>query len=335
MLHILYGADDFSSNEALEVLKSQVGPPDVLDANVTRGPASAFTPQQVQALCSTVPFLADRRLVIVDGLLSLFEGRRTSRRGRGTRDAASDWLALADFVPDMPPSTDLVLVDGAIGRGNALLASLSPLGQATEFPALRGPRLNRWIQDRAAASGCAISGEGVRLLSELVGGNLWTLSSEIEKLSLYCNERTVDADDVRLLVPFANEVNVFNAVDAMMERRYPDALRAMRRLMDGGATGTYIVAMVARQVRLLLLTKDLEASGVPQSQMGSRMGVASDWVLGKLREQASRFSAAGLETLHGGLLETDLAVKTGRITESSVAEHLVQQFTSVGRSARV
>ena len=247
----------FSISEALERLKAQAGPPDVLDANVTRGHASAFTPQQVQVLCSTVPFLAERRLVIVDGLLSLFSGRRPSRRGRASQDAASDWLALADFVPNMPPTSDLALVDGAVNRGNALLAALSPLGQATEFPALRGARLTRWIQERATAAGCDISQDGVRLLSELVGGNLWTLSSEIEKLALYCNGRRAEAEDVRLLVPFANEVNVFNAVDAVMERRYPDALRAMRRLMEGGATGTYIVAMVARQVRLLLLAKDL------------------------------------------------------------------------------
>ena len=335
MLHVLYGADDFSLNEALELLKSQVGPQDVLDANLSRVQASASTLQQVQALCSTVPFLASRRLVIVEGLMSLFEGRRPSRRGRVTQDAVNEWPALADFVPDMPQSTDLVLLDGAVSRGNSLLARLSPLGEVTEFPALRGARLTGWIQNRAKAAGCAISTEGVRLLSELVGGNLWTLSSEIEKLSLYCNGRRAEAEDVRLLVPFANEVNVFNAVDAVMERRFPDALRSMRRLMDGGATGTYIVAMVARQVRLLLLAKELEASGVPQPQMGSRLGVTSDWVLGKLREQASRYSATGLEALHRGLLETDLAVKTGRIAESSVAEYLVQQFARVGRGTRV
>ena len=283
MLHIYYGVDDFSMNEALERLKAQAGPQDVLDANVTRGQASAFSPQQVQAQCSTVPFLASKRMVIVEGLLSLFEGRRSSRRGRGGQDAASEWLALADYVPAMPPSTDLVLLDGAVRRGNSLLAKLAPLGEVTEFPALRGARLNRWIQDRASASGCAISGEGVRMLSELVGGNLWTLNSEIEKLSLYCNGRRADAEDVRLLVPFANEVNVFNAVDAIMERRFSDAVRAMRRLMEGGATGPYIVAMVARQVRLLLLARDLEDAGVPQSQMGERLGLASDWLLGKLR----------------------------------------------------
>ena len=128
MLHILYGVDDFSIHEALERLKAQVGPLDVLDANVTRGHVSSFSPQQIQALCHTVPFLASKRLVIVDGLLSMFDGRRPSRRGRGNRDASSQWLSMTEYVPDMPPSTDLILLDGPIGRANAMLDRLSPLG---------------------------------------------------------------------------------------------------------------------------------------------------------------------------------------------------------------
>jgi DNA polymerase III delta subunit len=77
MLHIFYGADEFSIHEALEHLKSQVGPKDVLDANVTRSHVSAYSPQHLQALCNTVPFLAERRMVIVDGLQE--EQRRTGR----------------------------------------------------------------------------------------------------------------------------------------------------------------------------------------------------------------------------------------------------------------
>ncbi len=329
MLHILYGVDDFSIHEALERLKAQVGPLDVLDANVTRGHVSSFSPQQIQALCHTGPFLASKRLVIVDGLLSMFDGRRPSRRGRGNRDDSSQWLSMAEYVPDMPPSTDLILLDGPIGRTNAMLGRLSPLGQVKEFPALRGAGLSRWIQDRAAAKECAISGEGVRLLAELVGGNLWTLDSELEKLSLYCAGRKVEGEDVRLLVSFANEMSVFNAVDAILERKYSEALRIMRRLMEGGATGPYIVAMVARQVRLLLLAKDLEVREVPGNQMGGRLGVPSGWVLNKVREQGRRYSTAALESLHRGLLETDLAVKTGRITENAVGEFLIEVFARV------
>ena len=331
MLHILYGTDDFSIREALDELKAQVGPVDVLDANVTVSQAADISPAELIAMCSTVPFLADRRMTVVEGLLAQFEGQRAPRRGRG-RNADADsspWLSIVEHVPNMPPTSDLVLVDGAVRRDNALLSQLAPLGQAREFSQLRGAELTRWIEQRAAERGCAISRAGVRLLAELVGGNLWALSGEVEKLSLYCQGRTVEEEDVQLLVPLAREMSIFNAVDAVMEGRYADALRTIKRLMEEGAGGQYIIVMVARQVRLLLLAKDLAASGVPQQQMGRRLGLNSDWVLRKTMDQGRRHSRDALEALHRGLLETDRAVKTGRITENSVGEFLVEVFARV------
>jgi DNA polymerase-3 subunit delta len=328
MLYIFYGSDDFSMHEALENLKSQVGHHDVIDANVTRGHVSAYSPQHLQAMCNTVPFLAERRMVIVDGLLSSTEGR-SSKKVKGSEDGSSSWLSIAGYIPSMPPSTDLVLIDRTVRKDNALLKQLSPLGWAREFVALSGDGLNDWIQERAASMQCTISRDGVRLLSALVGGNLWTLNSEIEKLSLYCLNRTVGVEDVRLLVPFVKEMSVFNAVDAILEKRYSEALRIIDHLMECGANGTYIVIMVARQVRLLLLLKDMEFRKVPQSKIGANIGLSSGWVLNKVREQGRRYSVTALESLHRGLLETDLAMKTGRIAESAVAEFLVEVFTEV------
>jgi DNA polymerase-3 subunit delta len=329
MLHIFYGEDDFSIHEALERLKALVGPPDILDANVTRAQVSALSPPQLQALCNTVPFMSDRRMIIVEGLLSLFEGHRTARRGRGSEDASSSWLSIVEQIPTMPPSTDLVLLDGGVTKNNALLNRLASLGQVKEFQPLGGAGLSRWIQERASEKGCTISIEGVSLLAELVGGNLWVMNNEIEKLSLYCQGRTVEEKDVRLLVSFVRELSIFNAVDAILEGRYSEALLTIRRLMDGGAGGPYVVTMVARQVRILLLAKDLEWRGVPRGQMGARLGLFSSWVLNKVREQGRRYSATSLESLHRGLLETDRAIKTGQITEDAVGEFLVEVFTGV------
>lgn len=335
MLHIIYGVDDFSIQETLERLKALIDPPELLDANLTRVQVSSCSPQQLLALCSTVPFLASRRMVIVEGLLALFEGRRASRRGQGAQEPSSPWLSIVEQISTMPPSTDLVLLDGAIRKNNMLLNRLSPLGQVKEFPALGGAGLSRWIQERAAERSCTISREGVRLLAELVGGNLWTMSNEIEKLSLYCQNRTVEGEDVQLLVSFAREMTIFNAVDAILEGSYSEALQTIRRLlMARGATGLSVVAMVARQVRLLLLAKDMERRGVPQGQMGARLGLSSGWVLNKVREQGRRHSAASLESLHRGLLETDRAIKMGLIAEDAVGEFLVEVFTAVSATRK-
>jgi hypothetical protein len=79
----------------------------------------------------------------------------------------------------------------------------------------------------------------------------------------------------------------------------------------------------------------MEARNVPQSQIGAGIGLSSGWVLNKVREQGRRYSVTALESLHRGLLEADLAIKTGRIAENAVAEFLVEVFTEVSIIHRV
>ena len=329
MLYIFFGPDGFSIQEALECLKAQVGPVEVLDANITKTDPSSCSLEQLKALCNTIPFLSSRRLIILDGLLTLFEGRRSRGRSRNADDHSS-WMSLGEYIPIMPSSTDLVLLDGALdsqGRRNVLLNHLSQLGHVKNFPSLNVNGLRNWIKNRADVLECEISNEGVDLMAELVGGNLWVLSSEIEKLSLYCKGRTAGVEDIKLLVPFVNEeLNIFNAIDMIIEKKYSDGIRIIRRLQAGGAAGSYIVFMLARQVRIMLLFRDMHLRGVSDDHISTRLGITSNWVMSKVREQGRRHSQTDLALLHMGLLEADKAIKTGHITEDTVGEFLIKMF---------
>ena len=120
MLYIFHGEDDFSINESLAGLKNSVGPSDVLDGNISRGDVYTYSPNEVISICSTIPFLADRRIVIVDGLLKLFESDGTKTRRQNAKITHNDWLSIVDFLPIMPSTTDLVLVDGKVSKNNVL-----------------------------------------------------------------------------------------------------------------------------------------------------------------------------------------------------------------------
>ena len=73
MLYILSGEDDFSINQSLEEIKKGMGDRDMLSANTTVFDGQQVTPDQLGAVCGTVPFLAEKRLVIIKGLLGRFE----------------------------------------------------------------------------------------------------------------------------------------------------------------------------------------------------------------------------------------------------------------------
>ena len=342
MIYVFYGDDDFSAHEALQELLDAVGPIESRDANVTRLDAREFSAERFGAAAMVVPFLADRRVVIVRGLLGAVDGSRTPRgRGRAANASAADGptAGLVELLELLPPTTDVVFLDERLSPNNPLRGTLRSLGpeRATvrEFPALHRDTLSSWVRRRAEAKGAALEPAAVTLLVEYVGPDLWTMDAEVEKLALYADGRPVTADDVVALVSYVRESSVFELVDAVMEDRTDAALAAMTRLLSGGATGPYIVSMVARQARMVALAQELARSGVAQSEWGKRLGTGSDFVVRKVGDQARRFSADSVRRLYGLLLEADLAMKTGGATDEVALTELLARARPSAPAASV
>ena len=334
MIYVFYGADSFSMREAVDALREAVGPVDVRDANTTVVSAQDLSPPQLVQLCHAVPFLADRRLVIVEGLLDSVGGdgpgargprRAPAARRRRTADAGQ-WRGLGDTLSGLPPTTDLVFQDGALRRNNPLLRDLAAVAQVREFPALRGVHLQRWILQRGASRDATMTPGAALLLAEMVGGDLWALNNEVEKLSLYCQGRAVQEKDVRELVGQTREASIFAAVDAALLSRSGAALQLTHRLLDDGAPVSYVLFMLARQVRLVLLAQELLRERVPHDEAGRRLGIASEFPLRKTMEMARQLPPARLRTAHSLLLDTDVAIKTGVLEERVALELLIARL---------
>ena len=330
MIYVFYGDDGFSAHEALGELLESVGAPEVRDANVTRLDAGEFSLERFGAAAMVMPFLADRRLVIVSGLLGTADGART-QRGRGgaaAGAAAPDPAAgLLELLEQLPPTNDAVFLDGKLTPSNPLRGAIRKLGpeRATvrEFPALQRDALDAWVRRRAEAKGAQIEQPAVALLAEHVGSDLWTLDSEIEKLAIYCAERPIAAEDVDALVSHTRESSIFELVDAVMERRTDVALKVMARLLGGGTSAQAQIAMIARQARMVALAQELARSKVAQNEWGKRLGTGSDFVVRKVAEQARRSPPDAVRRLYALLLEADLAIKTGVATDELALTELI------------
>ena len=75
MIHIFYGADDFSSRDALNDLKKSLGDQAVLLAGSSSLEGAKLRADVFESAVRTVPFFGEKRLIIVDGLLGRFEAR--------------------------------------------------------------------------------------------------------------------------------------------------------------------------------------------------------------------------------------------------------------------
>ena len=327
MFYIYHGEDDFSRREALNRLKAGLGPAETLMTTTTLLDGAELTLEHLAAVCNTIPFLAEHRLVVVEGLLSRWgmRERRGRTRAPSQRQSSSDlgdWAAAPETLRAMPSTTVLVLIDGPLNRENPLLKLLAPLGEVVEFIPLRGAKLQQWIQSKVTGSGGAISPSAARLLAQYAGGSLWALASEIEKLCIYAEGRPITDEDIDNLVAGARESNIFALVDAVVEGKASRACQELTQLVNAGASAAYILVMLARQFRLLILSKELEGKGVPMRDIGKRLGISSEYALGKVIDQAAPYHPEELRRAYEMILSTDLAIKTGELSERLALEVL-------------
>ncbi len=328
MLFILTGKDDFSLNQALEEIKGGLGERSLVDTNTTMLDGQQVTPDQLTAVGQALPFLAEKRLIIIKGLLERFEPRVGSARQKKARAAGqqNDHKLFPALIDGLPDSTVVVLVDGEVKNGNPLFKELLPRARVKSFPLLRDSRLRQWLQGRVRREGGSISSQASELLARLVGGNLWIMASEISKLVLFTSGRRIEAEDVGAVVGYAQQANVFAMVDAILESRAGPAQRALQQLLQAGVAPAYLLFMLTRQVRMLVRARELIKGGKSGVEIQHRLGLTSEFVWRKTAEQAGSYSLGRLKELYHRLLEADLSIKTGRYGGELALDVLVAEL---------
>src|SRR5690349_4698206 len=274
MYVLLHGPDEFSAREELARLRSAE------DFGYNQDTLSGADADLValRTLCDTMPFLSERRLVVLDGL------PKRKRSGKGEKDngedgaegeeEASDALStdtkggqgkkgkkgkaggpgpavfaqgLAEYVTGMPETTVLVvLTDEVIKDDHPLMGAARRNGKAQAFIPPRGSQLGNWLTRRASAQGAKLTPEAARLLTTEVGENLRLLASEIDKLSTYAGRGgQIRVEDVRLITQASRQTRIFDLTDALARRERPRALALLHELLAAGESPLGIVALTA------------------------------------------------------------------------------------------
>ncbi len=360
MIILIHGDEEFLRAEALAEVKAALGPPEFAQLNTLTLDGARFTLADLHHGCDVAPFLAPRRLVILDGALTAWA--RKSARGQAknrpeatpadgqteTGDAAPEAVkqmrtALIAYLPRIPETTDLVLLEPAQVR------KTEPLYKALE--ALAGVRmivcqyegpwwkqdewLLHWLTQRAKQRKIKIEPAALQTLMELAGRHLRLLDQELSKLLAFtANERPISAADIRLLVSGAREHTVFEMVEALANGNGQQAIVLLQTLLDAGEQPLAILGMIAWQYRLLLQVKDLMTRGLDQDAAGVTLG-QKPFTMKKTWPQAQRFSLRTLEWALERLLESDVAIKTGQMEDRTVLLTLVAELAAPQKTAGV
>jgi len=315
-VYVLYGEDTFGRDEAVQTLKERMRALPAGDHNLSElGPETSVAALRMSA--DVVPFLAERRMIIVRGLFGRLAGRGTGARRPGrarskAAESAPDELqALLDYLADLPQSTSLVFVeDDRLTTGP--IEKAIPRGRAAirEYP--RIVDVAGWVRNRAKFVGVDLDEGGVRELASLGGGDLRRLDSELCKLRDYAGGRAVTRTDVREMV-VGRDVAIWTLLDGLAERRADKALSALHALYSQGEPPEALLGRdIAPHYRRLMVARELslasrqERAGVEVSALGLNPATVGRW-----SDQAAGFERSELEHALEVLLELDRHIKLG------------------------
>jgi DNA polymerase-3 subunit delta len=322
LIYVLWGSDRFTRDEQVRGLKRRMLAEPCGEYNLSVLSGDDVTVRDVRAVADALPFMADRRLIVVEGLLgrNAGQGKPAARRGRGARagaarkapEKAADDGPIAELTAmlrDLPATTALVLVEDQIDP--SLVEGWLPAGRShvRGYERPRPGELGRWIERRAKHHGGKIESAAVRQLSQLAPDDLGLLDSELVKLITYADGRPVTLDDVNLLSA-SPEVTIFGLLDAIGQNQRGPALVHLRQLFQRGERSEGIVPQIAGSLRRLIQARELLDQGLRGPALTGKLGV-HPYVAEKTERQARQYRVEQLEAALRRLLRTDQAIKTG------------------------
>jgi DNA polymerase-3 subunit delta len=323
MIYLL--VDDLAGRARLAELEAALG-----DASTGSLNTSTFDGRveigELAAACEAMPFLSDRRLVILRGGLARAEGS-----GRSSRAGAADG-GLAEYLARVPDTTDLVLLESDLPAAGAASKAIQTLvGQGRAEVVRDAPmdeaRAIAWVRSRAGERGGRIGEEAAAALVSGAGTDARGLERELEKLLLLAADRPIEPADVRALVPAGDDTRVFELVDAIGNRNARAAVRAWRALVRAGEDPHRLLTMVARQIRLLSRARAPLAAGRPPAGLAGALGLPP-FVARNLAGQARAWPAPALEAVLTRLVGLDRDAKTGGQELESSLELLVADLVA-------
>ena len=172
--YLFEGTEEYVKASALAAVEKALLPPGMEQLNeaVLENPAA----DALIAAAETLPFLADKRLVVAREL-SAFTGR-----GEGDD-------RLGEYLARIPESCVLVLyVQGKADARKKLYQAVKKHGTVVSFQPMDEAELNRWLARTAKGMGKELSLGDAAYLAFLVGSDAATLKTELEKLSALTGE---------------------------------------------------------------------------------------------------------------------------------------------------
>jgi DNA polymerase-3 subunit delta len=302
MIIFIYGEDTFRSRQYLrEQVEKFKASRDPQGYNTVFLDAKTVPGSKILEEVLTTPFLAEKRMVVVNNILSLSD---------------KEFVAiLAQRIAEKKiPETNVVIFWQGEGAGKTkeiknLQELLLQEKYVQKFEPLSGASLAKFIQKEFANRGVEIDDTTLQKLIQETNADLWALNSLVNQLSAYKPNGKIAPSDIEMFVSGRSEQNVFN----LMEAIFSGNKRLAFSLLENSDEDFFkLVGLLLWQLRILLEMRDfIDREDNSQSEVLSKKLGLHPFVVKKNLALVKKYSLEDFKNFYNRLLDIDIKIKTG------------------------
>jgi len=213
--------EPFLADEAVEKIVESAVDPSMRDLAYSAFYADETPPAEVVLEAQTLPFLAERRVIVV----------RHAERYNFEKQAGPVW----HYIENASESTLLLMVASQIDKRTKFFKLCGKHGLVVECPMLREPEAAAWLRDRAEKAGKKIEPAAAAELIRRAGLHLSDINNSLNIAVAYVGAEPVvrEQDVVKACADVAEE-EVWTLTDAIADSQPGIALASLRKLIDMG-----------------------------------------------------------------------------------------------------
>lgn len=323
MIYYIYGTDAYLCQQKLsELKKGFTAKRDKAGLNAIRLKAEELNFDRFSQEALTVPFLSEKKLIIIEGLCEESPAGR-----KKLRDEIAEFISSHKTLDNNLLFIDVFKDEKSLPEKDKLYSQLKNQEYKWFLPALKNAGLANWITSYCKKNKINIAPEAISELIILIGNDLVQITNELKKLSAYKDSETINIEDVRLLVKAVYDEDVFGLTNALASKDRAKALELLSRQLIGGNEPLSILGSINWQFKSLLKIKSVLDSN-PRATAGE---IASQtnlhpFVVSKNLAGVNKFSLNDLIAILNDLLEIEKKLKSGTknpelILDMFIAKH--------------
>jgi DNA polymerase III subunit delta len=309
MIFYIYGTDNYLCQEKLkEVTTGFSEKKDKGGLNIIRLEAGEIDLSRFSQEILTVPFLSERKMIIVKGLFN-----ENSKARKELRDEILNFLKeKKDKLENNLLFFDVFENVKKLPEKDKLFALLKNEKYAWYLPALNNQELGNWIKSYCQKHQVNLTVGALSELIALVGNDLLQLTKELAKLKAYRLKEAILKENVDLLVNAKYDENVFNLTDALASKNRAVSLKLIADQLASGNEPLSLLGSINWQFKTLLKIKSLleKNSTLTAYQLSAETGLHS-YVISKNLTAVRKFTLRELINIQNDLLEIEKQLKFG------------------------